>query len=354
MILNDYLGNSPARTIDPLGERLRLQICIESHKFSPMGVQAAVLGASGYAGGELLRYLAGHPAIDVTAVAAGTKAGRDAAEVLPHLAGSATPPLASVEEVLETRADVLFSCLPSGRLPAVDGGRVVVDLSDDHRADPGWTYGLPELDRVALEGTSLVANPGCYPTAALLCLAPFASAGLIEGPVIIDAMSGTSGAGRKEADHLLHATLESSVSAYGTVEHRHVPEIERGLATFGGLETVVSFTPHLVPMSRGLLVTARAPVAGELEDGDAIAVLADAYESEFFVSVTEAWPVTKSVSGTNRAVVSARVDRRARMLVCSAAIDNLGKGAAGQAIQNANIALGLGETTGLEGFGVWP
>ena len=319
-----------------------------------MGVQAAVLGASGYAGGELLRYLAGHPAIDVTAVAAGSKAGRDAAEVLPHLVGSHTPPLASVKEGVEAPADVLFSCLPSGHLPTVDAGRVVVDLSDDHRADPGWTYGLPELDRAALDGSSLVANPGCYPTAALLCLTPFASAGLIAGPVVIDAMSGISGAGRKEADHLLHASLDSSVSAYGTVEHRHVPEIERGLATFGGLETVVSFTPHLVPMSRGLLVTARAPLTADLADAEAIDVLTDAYGSEFFVSVTEAWPVTKSVSGTNRAVVSARVDARAEMLVCSAAIDNLGKGAAGQAVQNANIALGLGETTGLEAFGVWP
>ena len=319
-----------------------------------MGVQAAVLGASGYSGGELLRYLAAHPAIDIAAVAAGSKAGREVGEALPHMVGSHLGRLGSLDSVLEAPADVLFSCLPSGRLPSVPSDRVVIDLSDDHRADPEWTYGLPELDRDALAGATLVANPGCYPTATLLCLAPFAAAGLIEGPVVVDAMSGTSGAGRKEADHLLHGSIESNVAAYGTVEHRHVPEMERGLASLGGLETTVSFTPHLVPMARGLLVTARAPLTSAIDDAEATSVLAEAYAGELFVSVTEGWPSTKSVYGTNRAVVAARVDSRAGLLICSAAIDNLGKGAAGQAIQNANIVLGLGETTGLEGLGVWP
>jgi N-acetyl-gamma-glutamyl-phosphate reductase len=188
----------------------------------------------------------------------------------------------------------------------------------------------------------------------LLSLVPFVRAGLIEGPVVVDALSGTSGAGRKMQDHLLHSSIDGNVSAYGTVEHRHVPEMERGLAAFGGSDVTVSFTPHLVPMSRGLLVTARAKLARDIDDDDALGVLQDAYSMEPFVRASTEWPATKSVYGTNNALVSARVDARAGFLVCSAAIDNLGKGAAGQAIQNANLALGLEETTGLEASGVWP
>ena len=313
----------------------------------------AVLGASGYAGGELLRYLSVHPVMDLVAAAAGSRAGAGLPEVLPHVLGSDLR-FGTIDEALAAPSDVMFSCLPSGELPTVPDDRCVVDLSDEHRADADWIYGLPEFSRNATAEAQRVANPGCYPTATLLALVPFARAGVIEGPVVVDALSGTSGAGRKKEDHLLHASVDSSATAYGTVEHRHVPEIERGLAAFGGMESTVSFTPHLVPMSRGLLVTARARVGDSIGDEDAYAVLSEAYAAEPFVSVIEGWPSTKMVAGTNRAVVAARVDARAGMLVCSAAIDNLGKGAAGQAVQNANLALDLGETTGLEGVGVWP
>lgn len=319
-----------------------------------MGVQATVLGASGYSGGELLRYLARHPAIELVCASAGSKAGATAGDVLPHLIEHRDVPLVSLEAALDVTADVVFSCLPSGELGDVPGDPCVVDLSDDHRADGAWIYGLSEFERDRVAGARMIANPGCYPTATLLSLVPFARVGLIEGPIVVDAMSGTSGAGRKGEDHLLHASLHGNVTAYGSVAHRHVPEMERGLASYGGLDSTISFTPHLVPMARGLLVTARAPLTKKVTDRDVIEILDDAYTGEPFVSVTEEWPSPKAVAGTNRALVSARVDPRVDMLVCSGAIDNLGKGAAGQAIQNANLALGLGETTGLDAVGIWP
>ena len=320
-----------------------------------MGTTATVLGATGYSGGELLRLLAGHPDIDVLAVAGGARAGAHTEEVLPHLAGTGLAQVVTLDEGLGTGADVCFSCLPSGVLPveAVDAERVI-DLSDDHRDDSDWVYGLTEFNREAISGATFVANPGCYPTASLLGLVPFVAAGVVEGPVVIDALSGVSGAGRKSDDRLSFATAFGNATAYGDVDHRHVPEIERGLGSIAGTQPVVSFTPHLAPMSRGLLVTARARLTKELTDEQALAVLERSYGQEPFVHVVADWPSTKAVAGSNHAHVSARVDRRAGFLVASAAIDNLGKGAAGQAVQNANLCLGLVETTGLQGLGVWP
>lgn len=300
----------------------------------------------------MLRYLSGHPAVEVVAASAATKVGARAGAVLPHL-GHLDLKFHPVEEVVASEADVLISCVPDGP-PDLPSGARVVDLSDRHRGGDAWTYGLPEFFRNEISSASRVANPGCYPTAALLCLVPFAVAGAIEGPIVIDALSGTSGAGRKAHDRLLHGSLDGSVGAYGTVDHRHVPEIERGLTRAAALEAVVSFTPHLVPMSRGVLVTARARLRERIGDAEAIEVLTNAYSGEPFVSVIDEWPLTKSVAGTNNAVVSARVDARAGFLICSAAIDNLGKGAAGQAVQNVNLMFGLEETTGLEATAVWP
>ena len=320
-----------------------------------MGIKATVLGASGFAGGELLRLLATHPAIDLATLGAHSRAAAELSEVLPHL--RAAGPLLPLEEAAAIHADVVFSCLPSGRLPDLLSrldADLIIDLADDFRADDGWVYGLTEFARDRIAGARRITNPGCYPTAALLCLAPFARRGLLGSPIVIDALSGASGAGRKAEDRLLLATLESNVMAYGTGTHRHVPEIENGLARFGSLDATVSFTPHLVPMARGLLVTAHTPLVAPLSDDDALAILEDAYAEEPFVHAIGNWPATKPLSGSNHAHVSARVDRRSGFLICSAAIDNLGKGAAGQALQNANVALGLGETTGLGGLGVWP
>jgi N-acetyl-gamma-glutamyl-phosphate reductase len=320
-----------------------------------MGTTAAVLGASGYTGGELLRVLEDHPSITVTAASGERAAGREVSEVHPHLAGTDLPRLVTLERALESEVNVVFSCLPSGSLGAhlgSLGAGIVIDLADDFRADPSWTYGLTEFARATLG--ERVANPGCYPTAVLLCLLPFARAGLIEGPVIVDAFSGTSGAGRKEQDHLLFAAAHGNVGGYGTTVHRHVPEMERYLESFGGLSATVSFTPHLIPIARGLTATVRARLVAPLDDPGALAVLQQAYADEIFVTAIEGWPQSKSVAGSNQAHVSARVDERASLLVCSAAIDNLGKGAAGQAVQNANVVLGLDEGLGLETVGVWP
>ncbi len=296
--------------------------------------------------------------MEVVAAGAGSLAGHGVEEVLPHLAGgNGDLTLVSQEEAAATQADVCFSCLPSGVLDGLStrvGAEAVVDLSDEHRAEPSWAYGLTELNRESVRSSSRVANPGCYPTAALLVLVPFARGGLIDGPVAIDAISGVSGAGRSSEHRLLAAEMGGNVYAYGTTEHRHIPEMKGGLARFGGLDAKVSFTPHLVPMPRGLLVTARAPLRRRATDADVLQVLEDAYRDEPFVDAVGAWPQTKHVHGSNRGLVSARVDASCDLLVCSAAIDNLGKGAAGQAIQNANLILGVDERTGLDAAGVWP
>jgi N-acetyl-gamma-glutamyl-phosphate reductase len=325
-----------------------------------MGHTVAILGASGYAGGELLRFLEQHPAMDVVAASAATKAGGRVADTHPHLSGATTLELSGTTEALTSGADVVFSCLPSGQLRELIGdvdAALVVDLSDDFRAPEHaseWVYGLTEFARLQLSGATRIANPGCYPTASLLCLLPFARAGAISSPVVIDALSGVSGAGRKAEDRLLYSGLAANASPYGTTAHRHVPEIERALAALGETDLVVSFTPHLVPMARGVLATVRAPLTRSLSDSSARALLGEAFAGERFISVLEQWPQTKAVAGTNRAHLTARVDERANLLVCSAAIDNLGKGAAGQALQNANIALGVEEDLGLGALGVWP
>ena len=321
-----------------------------------MGYTTVVLGASGYAGGELLRLLAGHPALDLVGAAAARSAGRAVADLHPNLAGWGVPDLIDTGSAVGIEADVLFSCLPSGELgPLMEqvAAKVVVDLSDEHRASPAWVYGLTEFARSELPA-GRIANPGCYPTATLLALVPFARAGVVTGPVVVDALSGISGAGRKGEDHLLFASAASDAGAYGTTFHRHVPEMERQVDAYGGTDVTISFTPHLVPMARGLVATVRARLAGDLDDEGALNILNESYASERFVHVVDGWPHAKSVAGTNLAHVGAKVDARGGWLVCSAAIDNLGKGAAGQALQNANVALGLDEHAGLESLGVWP
>jgi N-acetyl-gamma-glutamyl-phosphate reductase len=327
------------------------------HMMPGMGATAIVLGASGFSGAEVVRLLMGHGAIEVVGLGAHSRAGAPVSEVLPHLGDATGLEVASVEDAAGLDADVCFSCLVSGALAEALSSiraQVVIDLADDFRGSEGWTYGLTEFMRAEVASATRIANPGCYPTATLLSLLPFARAGLIEGPVIVDALSGVSGAGRRAEQWLLFAELSGGASAYGTVEHRHVPEIERGLAELGGTPVQVSFTPHLVPMARGVLVTARAHLASETSDAEVLEVLRAAYKEEPFIEVMRDWPKTKPVTGTNRAHVSARVDTRNGLLICSAAIDNLGKGAAGQAIQNANVALGIEESTGLNAYGVWP
>lgn len=321
-----------------------------------MGLSAAVIGASGYVGGEVLRLLGQHPVVTPGWVSTTTRVGEPLVAAHPHLAAG-TERFVSSEAALAADADLCISCLPHGALAAlietVDVP-VIVDVSADHRADDTWVYGLTEFARAELNGATRIANPGCYPTALLLALMPFVKAGLVTGAVIVDALSGVSGAGRNATPGLMFGEMHSNARAYGTTTHRHVAEMERQLSRAASNAVTVSFTPHLVPIARGLLVTARAALSASMTDDDALEVLHDAYRDEIFVSVSAEWPQTKAVTGGNGAIVSARVDAAAGMLVASAAIDNLGKGAAGQAIQNANVALGLDEAFGLTRDGLWP
>jgi N-acetyl-gamma-glutamyl-phosphate reductase len=343
------------------------------------GRTAGVLGASGYAGAELLRLLARHPDLEVTWATGDSTAHQAVAARYPGLtAAYGELTFRSLEEGLEKGADVLFLALPHGRAAAVaprvlDSASVVVDLSADFRLrDPAaypvwygaehphpeelgaWPYGLPELYREELRGAAKVAVPGCYPTAALLALAPLLAAGLIEPEgIVVDAKSGITGAGRSLKDAYLFAQVNESVTPYGVGSHRHTPEIEQELARAAGRPLAISFTPHLVPLSRGLLATCYATLAPGAGDEELAACYQEAYGDEPFIDLVgpgtpASWPATRAVATTNRAQVAAVADRRSGRAVAAAAIDNLVKGAAGQALQCANLALGLPETTGLD------
>ena len=363
-----------------------------------MGARVAVAGASGYAGGELLRLLAGHPDLELGAVTAESNAGRHIGDVHPHLAG--VPPLAdrsfdTADSVAGSGCDLAFVALPAGQsapLAAQLGHHVrIVDLGPDFRlADASawarhyqaphagrWATGLPELPgaRELIQAAARVAVPGCYATAAIIALAPLAAAGLIEPhDIVIVAASGTSGAGRVLRQDLLGSEVMGAVSAYQAGgAHRHTPEIEQALGEAGGAGGyTVSFTPILAPMPRGILATctarlksAESAAAGDAAPGDgepgaATALLrgalARAYAGEPFISLLPdgRWPTTAAVAGSNGVHLQAVADTRTGRATVVAAIDNLGKGAAGQAIQNANLMLGLPETAGLTACGVAP
>jgi N-acetyl-gamma-glutamyl-phosphate reductase len=336
-----------------------------------------VLGASGYAGAELLRLLARHPDLDVAWAAGDQAAGQPLHARYPGLrAAYGGLAFCSVSEGLEKGADVLFCALPHGRAAelaprALAAAGLVVDLSADFRLrDPGaypawygaehpfpdqlgaWPYGLPELHREELRGAARVAVPGCYPTAALLALAPLVAAGLVATDgIVVDAKSGLSGAGRSLVDGNLFVQANENVNPYKVGSHRHTPEIEQELALAAGAPVTVTFTPHLVPATRGLLATCYATLAPSAGDDELAACYAAAYGGEPFVDLLEpaaGWPATRAVATTNRAQVAAAADPRTGKVVAAAAIDNLVKGAAGQAVQCANLALGLPETAGLD------
>jgi N-acetyl-gamma-glutamyl-phosphate reductase len=340
-------------------------------------MKAGIIGASGYTGVELLRLLAGHPDIEVATVTARSHAGEVVGQHTPSLA-AAYPGLvyeAAGPEALDglDGLDLVFCALPHGesqRLVPALRQRVglIVDLAADFRLTdaglyPTWygeahaapdllseaVYGLPELFREALPGARLIASAGCYPTAAGLALAPLRRAGLIEpNGIIVNAASGTSGAGRAPTDSLHFGTVDENFAAYGLLTHRHTPEIQQIL------DAEVLFTPHLAPMVRGILATCYARPTGPLTTDDALAALHQAYDDEPFVVVTDAPPSTKATAGSNCAHVTARVDERTGWVLSLCAIDNLVKGASGQALQCANVALGLPETTGLPTAGLYP
>jgi N-acetyl-gamma-glutamyl-phosphate reductase len=332
-------------------------------------IRAAILGASGYVGGELLRLLAAHPAIEVARAFGASAAGKPVSELHPHL-GLAYGDCAfdALDEALLRDCELVFAALPHGesqKLVDTIGGRKFVDLGADFRLDTtedyaawygekherpdllsSFVYGLPEFRRAEIAASNRVAAPGCYPTAASLALKPLVDAGIVEAKgIVVDAASGVSGAGRAAAAGTHFCAVDGNFRAYGILNHRHTAEIQ--MVT--GAEVI--FTPHLAPMSRGILATCYARAAGPC---DPLAILREAYGAEPFVRVGKAPPETKWAAGSNAAFLTAHYDERTNMVVAIAAIDNLGKGAAGQMIQCANLMLGLDETAGLPVAGVYP
>lgn len=344
-------------------------------------ITAAVAGASGYAGGELIRLLGSHPDMAVGPLAAGGRAGEPVGAVHPNLAEFADLPLVETSASVLASADIVFLALPHGESAALasrlPSDLPVVDLGADFRLESGeawtayyggthagtWTYGLPELvvdgvrQREAIRASTRVANPGCYPTSVALAFAPVLAAGLAEPDVVVVAASGTSGAGRKPSDSLLASQVMGSMSAYKVGGgHQHTPEMEQSLSSAAGVPVTLSFTPLLAPMPRGILATVSAPACAGASPASVRAALLDAYADEPFIRVLPEgqWPQTSSVGGSNAVHLQCAVDSHAGRVVVVAAIDNLGKGAAGQALQNANLILGLDETAGLSANGVAP
>ncbi|MCP3856509.1 MAG: N-acetyl-gamma-glutamyl-phosphate reductase [Actinomycetia bacterium] len=340
----------------------------------------AIVGASGFTGAELLRILAGHPQCRVVAATGDSQAGTAVANLYPSLA-PAYPDLVYVPYTPELAdgVDLVFCGLPHGAsqdvIPDLTG-RVghIVDLAADFRLHdaslyPTWygdehtrpdlldqfVYGLPELYRDKLAGAPLIAAPGCYVTTSALALAPLVSAGLMEPTgIVVDAASGVSGAGRAPKPNTTFCAADEDVTAYGLLNHRHTPEIEQAVGEHAGLDVQVLFTPHLVPANRGILATCYGRSTRNTTTDEVLAVLAEAYRGEPFVTVNERSPSTKATLGSNSAHLTARVDPRTGWIVAIGALDNLVKGASGQAVQCANLALGIDETAGLASVGVYP
>ena len=343
-------------------------------------IAVAVLGASGYSGAETLRLAARHASMDPVALTADRRAGEPVGSVFPHLAGLDLPDLAAIDDTPWDRVEAAFCCLPHATTQEVVRGLPetvrVIDLSADFRLrdpavyarwygrehgapelQPGAVYGLTEWARDAIAGSRLVACPGCYPTAALLPLLPAVRAGAIDpGSIVIDAKSGVSGAGRALREGSLYAEVAEGAHAYGLTGHRHAPEIDQELSAAAGSPVTASFTPHLLPMNRGLLATIYVRLAGA-RDGAALRhCLAEAWRGEPFVRVLPegATPATRHVRGSNFCSIGVFDDRRPGHAVLVSAIDNLVKGAAGQALQNFNLMFGLPETAGLEQQPLFP
>ena len=348
-----------------------------------MTIRVAVAGASGYAGGEILRLLLGHPRLrsgdlEIGALTAGGNAGSALGTQHPHLLPLADRILQETAPDTLAGHDVVFLGLPHGQSATIANAlpptTIVVDCGADFRlrnADDWaryyggdhagtWTYGLPELRgaRATLAEATRVANPGCYPTGVILGLAPLLAAGLVEpADVVVVAASGTTGAGRKPSDALLASTVMGQLSAYkaGGV-HQHTPEIEQALTGAAGEAVTVSFTPVLAPMPRGILATSTARLAEGVTTEELQEALHAAYVDEPFVTALPngSWPQTGATLGANSVHLQVAADQHAGRAVVVSAIDNLVKGAAGQALQNANLALGLVETVGLTAIGVAP
>jgi len=344
-------------------------------------VRIAILGASGYTGAELIRLLGTHSKAELAILTADRRAGQPLGAVFPHLAHLNTPTLVAIDDVADwSGVDLVFCCLPHATTQAVIAGLPdhlkIVDLSADFRlADVDvyaqWyggahkapelqktaVYGLTELAREQIAGCRLVANPGCYPTGPQLALIPLIESGLIEPDgIVIDAKSGVSGAGRGAKEGMLHAEVSEGIHAYSVASHRHSPEIEQGLSQAAGRPVLTSFTPHLMPMNRGILCTMYVQTKGGADAATLLTKLAVRFQGEPFVKVLPkgATPHTRHVRGSNLCLIGAVDDRVPGRVVLVTAIDNLVKGAAGQAVQNMNVMFGLPETEGLAQIPMFP
>jgi len=343
-------------------------------------LRVAILGASGYTGAELVRLLSRHPQVAIVALTADRQAGKPAAEVFPHLQVKDLPTLAKIDELDWGGIDFVFCCLPHGLTQEVIAKLPrhlkIVDLSADFRlfdvaAYATWyghehhapdlqkeaVYGLTEINRDAVRKARLVANPGCYPTAAQLPLIPLLADKLIDADdIIIDAKSGVSGAGRDAKLGSLYSEVTEGIHAYGIASHRHAPEIEQGLSEAAGRSIVVNFTPHLMPMSRGILATIYVKMAPGVTVDRLRAALAERYRDEYFVRVLPngAAPATRHVRGSNFCIMSVHADRVANRAILMSVEDNLVKGASGQAVQNMNVMAGFPEETALEQLPLFP
>lgn len=340
-----------------------------------MTIKAAIVGVTGYAGGELARLLLRHPEVRLVAAVARSHQGEPLRDVQQHLHGA---PASLVIGGDIGDAEVVFTALPAGEAAKqasawLADGRRLIDLGSDFRLrDPRayeqWyrythpapellaesVYGLTELARPALRAARVVANPGCYPTATLLALAPALRSNIIADDLIVDAKSGVSGAGHTVDEAYLFGTIDESVRPYGVPRHRHAPEIAQEAGVLAGRPPRLTFTPHLIPMTRGLIASCYA----SLRDGVTAAQVTEAYASSYaeepFVRITASYPSTKATLGSNWCLVHPVVDEANRRLVVFGAIDNLVKGAAGSAVQNLNAMYGLPETLGLESLPLWP
>lgn len=340
-------------------------------------LSAGIIGGSGFVGSELMRLLAVHPQIDVGFVSAATHAGAKVGEHNPGLALSYPELVYEPWEAVPPGLDLVFVALPHGEsqavIPKLDASRIL-DLGADFRLRdpavfsewyglshtapellPDFVFGLPELFRSSIAGARYVAMPGCYVTTAVLALAPLLANGLIEsGGIVVDAASGVSGAGRAPKPGTTFSTVDGSFTAYGLLDHRHTPEMQQALSDHAGQPVELLFTPHLAPMSRGILATCYGRATGPETSSDLMAAVADAYRDEPFVYVSETIPSTKATLGSNSFHLTVRRDQRTGWVVAIGALDNLVKGAAGQAVQAANLMMGINETTGLAQAGVFP
>ena len=325
-----------------------------------MRKRVGILGISGFGGGEALRLVAGHPSFDLVYAAGEGSAGSRLGDHFPGLpARLAGLVIARWDPASLPPLDLLFASLPTGTSAGALAGLPdtvrIVDLGGDHRDAAGWAYGLADVWPERIAGRTRIANPGCFPAAALTALAPLLAEGLIEpGNIVIDAKTGISGAGRGGADSRFgYAESNENLVPYGLLQHVHMPEMARTIEQLGGGSAAgLVFTPHLVPMTRGLLATiycrGRASTAACLDAARRF------YAGRAFVRVTETPPQTKWATGSNLAFVSYAADPARRLVMAMGVVDNLGKGAAGQAVQNANLICGLPETAGLEGLALWP